>query len=42
LKKYRAIDAADVAKAMVAAAKTDTKGMFVHHYEDIMKLASRL
>jgi uncharacterized protein YbjT (DUF2867 family) len=42
LKKYRGIDAADVAKAMVAAAKTDTKGMFVHHYEDIMKLASRL
>lgn len=38
LKKYRGIDAAHVAQAMVAAAKFDGKGMFVHHYEDMMKV----
>ena len=38
LRKYRGIQAADVAKAMIAAAKSDEKGMFVHHYEDMLKL----
>lgn len=38
LKKYKAIEASDVAKAMVAAAKSDEKGMFVHHYGDMMKV----
>ena len=37
LKKYKAINAADVARAMVSAAKSDKKGMFVHPYEDMMK-----
>jgi uncharacterized protein YbjT (DUF2867 family) len=36
LKKYRGIDAADVARAMVAAAKREGRGMFVHHYDDMM------
>jgi len=39
LKKYKGIDGADVAKAMVAAAKSNGKGMFVHHYEDMIKTA---
>ena len=39
LQKYKGIDSVDVAKAMVAGAKNDRKGMFVHHYEDIMKLS---
>ncbi len=38
LKKYRGIDAADVAQAMVAASKLNVKGMVVHHYEDMMKM----
>lgn len=37
LKKFKGIEGADVAKAMVAAAKSDGKGMFVHHYDDMMK-----
>lgn len=37
MKKYRGIDAADVARAMAAAAKSEGKGMFVHHYDDMMK-----
>lgn len=37
LKKYKGIEGADVARAMVAAAKSDGKGMYVHHYDDIMK-----
>lgn len=36
--KFKAIEASDVAKAMVAAAKSDGKGMFVHHYPDMMKI----
>ena len=40
LKKYKGIDSAAVAKAMAAAAKSDSKGIFIHHYDDIMKLAS--
>lgn len=42
LKKYRGIEAADVATAMRIAAKTDKKGMFVHHYEDMMKAGTVL
>lgn len=38
LRKYKGINAADVAKAMVAAAKLSGKGMFMHHYQDMMKL----
>lgn len=37
LRKYRAIEGSAVAKAMVAQAKSGKKGMFVHHYEDMMK-----
>ncbi len=37
LKKYKGMEAAAVAKAMVAAAKSDKKGVFVHHYEDMME-----
>lgn len=37
LKKYRGIEASVVAKAMMAAAKSDERGMVVHHYEDMMK-----
>jgi uncharacterized protein YbjT (DUF2867 family) len=37
LKKYKGIEGADVAKAMIAAAKSDGTGMFVHHYQDMMK-----
>ncbi len=37
LKKYKGIEGAHVARAMVAAAKSDGKGMFVHHYNDMMK-----
>ncbi|WP_018612031.1 NAD(P)H-binding protein [Segetibacter koreensis] len=40
LKKYRGIDSADVARAMVAAAKSDGKGMYVHHYDDMMRVSS--
>lgn len=36
-KKYRAISAEQVAKAMVAAAKSDDKGMFTHHYNNMMQ-----
>ena len=35
LKKYRAIQSSDVAKAMVAAAKEGTKGVKVHHYGEM-------
>lgn len=38
LKKYRGIDAANVAKAMVAASKLNVKGMVIHHYKDMMKM----
>lgn len=38
LKKYKGINAADVAKAMVTAAKSDKKGMFLHHYADMMQV----
>ena len=37
LKKYRGIDRVVVAHAMAAAAKSDRKGMFVHHYDDMIK-----
>lgn len=37
LKKYKGIEGAVVAKAMIAAAKSGGKGMFVHHYQDMMK-----
>lgn len=36
MKKYKGINASDVAKAMIAAAKSDKKGMFTHHYGDMM------
>ena len=37
LQKYKGIDAKDVAKAMIHAAKSDNVGMTVHHYEDMMR-----
>jgi uncharacterized protein YbjT (DUF2867 family) len=36
LKKYRAIEASTVARAMVVAAKADDEGMIVHHYHDMI------
>jgi uncharacterized protein YbjT (DUF2867 family) len=36
LEKYKGINAATVAKAMIVAAKSDTKGIFVHHYADML------
>lgn len=39
-KRYRSMQAMDIARAMVAAAKNDAHGMFVHHYEDMMRLAA--
>lgn len=35
LKRFKGIDAAEVARAMVTAAKSDAKGMFTHHYDDM-------
>lgn len=40
LKKYKGIEGVIVAKAMVANAKSGRKGMFVHHYGDMMKTVS--
>jgi uncharacterized protein YbjT (DUF2867 family) len=40
LKKYKAIEAEDVAKAMVEAAASETRGIVRYQYEDIMKLVS--
>jgi uncharacterized protein YbjT (DUF2867 family) len=39
LRKYRAIEAATVARSMVAAANKDAAGCFVYHYDEIRKLA---
>jgi uncharacterized protein YbjT (DUF2867 family) len=36
--KYRAIEAGDVAKAMLAASKENKKGFFVYEYNEIRKL----
>ncbi len=36
--KYRAIEASTVAKAMVAAARSDVTGDHVYHYDEIRKL----
>ncbi len=38
LKKYKGIEGADVARAMVVAAKSSGKGMYLHHYEDMIKV----
>jgi uncharacterized protein YbjT (DUF2867 family) len=40
--KYKGIEGAVVARSMIAAAKLTTKGMFIHHYKDMMKLAGKL
>lgn len=39
LKKYRAIPAATVAAAMVAASKTATRGVHVYHWKEMTSLA---
>jgi uncharacterized protein YbjT (DUF2867 family) len=39
LKKYKGIDAADVAKAMASAAKKEDTGVKVYQYAEIMQLA---
>ena len=39
LKRYRGMQASTIAAAMVAAAKKPSKGMFIHHYSDMMKMA---
>lgn len=41
LKRFRAIDASVVAKAMVVAAKDAGKGVFVHQYEDMVRAADQ-
>ena len=38
-KKFRGIDGVNVAKAMINAAKCETKGIKVYEYDDIMKLS---
>lgn len=38
LEKYRGIEGSAVANAMVSAAKSDKKGMFVYHYREINSL----
>lgn len=38
LKKYKGIQSATVAKAMVTAAKSDRKGMYIYHYHEMKKL----
>ena len=38
-RRYRAIDAAAVGKAMVGAAREESNGTFVHEYDAILKLA---
>jgi uncharacterized protein YbjT (DUF2867 family) len=40
LKRYRAISAARVGKAMVAAAKRGGQGVLIYHYDQIVALAS--
>lgn len=40
LRRYRAIGADVVAGAMVAAALTDTWGVHVHHYDEMVRLAA--
>jgi uncharacterized protein YbjT (DUF2867 family) len=39
LKRYKPVQAADVAKAMLVAAKSTTPGMFVHQWREIMRAA---
>jgi len=39
LRKYRAIEAATVARAMVVAANKEVAGCFVYHYDEIRMLA---
>ena len=41
LKKYRAIEASDVAKAMLAAAKAGKAGINVHEYAQMKTLLER-
>jgi uncharacterized protein YbjT (DUF2867 family) len=40
LKRYRAIKAAAVGKAMVVAAREESKGVFIHEYDEILRLAA--
>jgi uncharacterized protein YbjT (DUF2867 family) len=40
LRRYRAIAAATVGKAMVAAAKTESKGTLIHEYDEIVRLGT--
>jgi uncharacterized protein YbjT (DUF2867 family) len=42
MRKYRAIEADAVARAMVGAAKTSDTGTRVHHYDEILALAARV
>lgn len=39
LRRYRSMQAVDIAVAMVAASKKPEHGMFVHHYDDMMNMA---
>lgn len=40
LRKYRSVQAADVARAMVAAAKSGDRGVYLHTHDDIVRLAT--
>ena len=39
-RQFRAIEGADVARAMVAASKLNNKGVHIYTYDDLMKLAT--
>ena len=40
--KYKSIKAKSVARAMAQLSKTETKGVKVFHYEEIVDLSNRL
>lgn len=40
-RQYRAIEAIDVARAMIGAAKRNVKGTYIYTYDDMMKLAKK-
>ncbi|MDN3656315.1 NAD(P)H-binding protein [Ferruginibacter paludis] len=40
LRKYRGVAVEDLAKAMIAAAKSNTAGVFVHQYPQFIRLAN--
>lgn len=41
LNKYKAVQATDVAKAMLAAARSDSKGVAIYHYSEMQDLITQ-